>query len=413
MAEFILNNQIAFYYSLIGLAFMGLTFQPALRKHLFYNIPVLYIIMGIIAARIGLPVIDPLNSHAELKIIEHVSELIVIISLAGAGLAIDLKMGWRSWQPTWRLLLFAMPLTIIAVTGISFYGLGLGLASAVLIGAALAPTDPVLARSVSVGAPNSDQPGTKIALTSEAGLNDGLAFPFIWLAIGLAISVQDFDLVNWFTVDFLYRIVAGTLTGLIVGWTVSKILFSRVGDARNGRTNVALFVLAATFLAYGIAEFVHGYGFLSVFIAARSGRAHTKDTKAEPYENKAHETADQLEAILLAVILLWFGTFIGQTLWHVWTWEHLIAALIIIFLVRPILGWLSFAGTDIDQQDRFKMAFFGIRGMGSIFYIAFALTHAEFENPAQIWSIVSLAIIISALIHGSLAQKWMKDTKST
>jgi len=85
MTDFILNNQIAFYYSLIGLAFLGLTFQPALKEKFYFNIPVIYILVGVLAARIGLPVIDPLNSKAELKIIEHASELIVIVSLAGAG----------------------------------------------------------------------------------------------------------------------------------------------------------------------------------------------------------------------------------------------------------------------------------------------------------------------------------------
>ena len=413
MTDFILNNQIAFYYSLIGLAFLGLTFQPALKEKFYFNIPVIYILVGVLAARIGLPVIDPLNSKAELKIIEHASELIVIVSLAGAGLSIDLKMGAKSWAPTWRLLCIAMPLTILAVTVLGIYGLDLGLASAILIGGAIAPTDPVLARSVSVGAPNSDQPGAHTALTSEAGLNDGLAFPFIWLAIGLAAASADFSIMNWALFDLLYRVIVGILTGIAVGWGITKILFSGIGDAENGRSNVALFVLAATFLAYGLAEFLNGYGFLSVFVAARAGRATTKDTKAEPYENQAHESADQLESILLAVILLWFGTFVGGTLWSLWTWPHLFIAAAIVFILRPVIGFAALLGSKIDRIDRLKIAFFGIRGMGSIFYIAFALTHAEFENPDQIWSIISLAILISAAVHGSLARKWMRSADYT
>ena len=413
MTDFILNNQIAFYYSLIGMAFLGLTFQPALRKSLFYNIPVLYISVGVLAAGLGLPVIDPLNSQTELKIVEHASELIVIVSLTGAGLAIDLKMGPKRWGPTWRLLLIAMPLTIISITLLGIYGLGIGLASAVLIGSAIAPTDPVLARSVSVGAPNSDQAGSHTALTSEAGLNDGLAFPFIWLAIGLAAFGPDFNLAQWFAFDFIYRVVVGILTGMIIGWAIAKILFSRIGDAENGRSNVALFVLAATFLAYGLAEFLNGYGFLSVFIAARAGRATTKDTDAEPYENEAHESADQLESILLAVILLWFGTFIGGTLWKLWEWPHFAAAMAFILIVRPLIGRISLIGSPMTPVDKLKISFFGIRGMGSIFYIAFALTHADFENTALIWSVVSLTILLSAIIHGSLAQKWMTSASES
>jgi NhaP-type Na+/H+ or K+/H+ antiporter len=115
MSEFILNNQIAFYYSLIGAAFLVLTFEPALRSKFFFNIPILYIAVGVLSALIGLPIINPLNSDLELSIVVHMSEMIVIISLAGAGLSIDLKAGWERWQTTWRLLAITMPLTILSV----------------------------------------------------------------------------------------------------------------------------------------------------------------------------------------------------------------------------------------------------------------------------------------------------------
>lgn len=409
MTDFILNNQIAFYYSLIGLAFLGLTFEPALRRKIFYNIPVLYIMVGVAAALIGLPVINPLQSELELKIVEHVSELIVIVSLTGAGLSIDLKAGWSRWQPTWRLLLFAMPATIFAITLFGTEVAGLTFASAILLGAAIAPTDPVLARSVSVGSPNSEQRGTETTLTSEAGLNDGLAFPFVWLAIGLASMGTDFSMTEWAIWELFYKVLAGAGMGALIGCVIAKVLFSDLGDAKNGRANVVLFVLAGTFLAYGLAEFIHGYGFLSVFIAARAGRARTRDTKAEPYENAAHKSADQLESILLAVILLWFGTFIGSTLWQFWTWEDFIFALLIIGLFRPILAWLSLLGHSMHIIDKFKISFFGIKGMGTIFYVAFALSHASFTDPSRIWSIVSLTILISAVIHGSIARTWMES----
>ena len=410
MTDFILQNQLAFYYSLIGAAFMGLTFQPALGKKLFYNVPIIYISVGALGALIGLPVINPLSSEAELKIIEHASELIVIISLVGAGLSIDLKAGWRTWQPTWRLLIFAMPLTILSIVFLGNYVLGLGIAAAVLLGASIAPTDPVLARSVSVGAPNSDQKGAQTALTSEAGLNDGLAFPFIWLAIALsAANIDSFSFLDWLSYKFLFKVGMGVAIGLITGWAITKLLFSRIGDAANDRSNPLLVVLAATFLSYGIAEFAHGYGFLSVFIAARAGRALTKGSKAEPYENKAHHAADQIESVLLALILLWFGTFIGGTLWTYWTWMDLSIALAIILLIRPLAAWLSLFGLGIERPERVKIAFFGIRGMGSIYYMAFALSHAEFDDPARLWSILSLTILVSAIIHGSLSDRWMED----
>ena len=155
---------------------------------------------------------------------------------------------------------------------------------------------------------------------------------------------------------------------------------------------------------------VHGYGFLSVFIAARAARAFTKDTKAEPYENKTHKSADQLEAILLAIILLWFGTFIGGSLWHVWIWQDVAIAVAIVFVIRPLTGWLALIGHEMSKADRAKIAFFGIRGMGSIFYVAFGLNQVDFADPERIWCIVSFTILVSALVHGSLSNRWMADT---
>ncbi|WP_416878173.1 cation:proton antiporter [Litorimonas sp.] len=409
MTDFIMQNQIAFYYSLIGAAFMGLTFQPAFRDKMLFNIPIIYIVVGIVGALIGLPVINPMGTEIEAKIVEHASELIVIISLAGAGLSIDLKARWRTWQPTWRLLAIAMPLTILCVVWLGINLAGLSVAGAVLLAGALAPTDPVLARSVSVGSPHSEQDGTRTALTSEAGLNDGLAFPFIWLAVGLALATGDFSWGNWILEDVIYRITTGIIAGLAVGWCLTKILFSSIGDATNNRSNAALVLLAATFLSYGLAELVHGYGFLSVFISARAARALTKDTKAEPYENKTHKSADQLESILLAVILLWFGTFIGGSLWHVWTWQDFAIALAVVFIIRPLAGWISLLGHNMDKTDRAKIAFFGIRGMGSIFYAAFGLNQVDFANPERIWCVISFTILISALVHGSLSNRWMTD----
>ena len=105
----------------------------------------------------------------------------------GAGLKIDRRVGWRSWGLTWRLLAIAMPLTILLLSLLSHWLLGLGAAAAILLAASLAPTDPVLASDVQVGPPKSgEEDETRFALTSEAGLNDGLAFPFVMCALALA-----------------------------------------------------------------------------------------------------------------------------------------------------------------------------------------------------------------------------------
>lgn len=418
-----LSNSVALFYILVGVAFLGLTIKPAFSQRFFYNVPAFYILIGALSIGLGLPQISPFGTEIEAKVLEHITELIVIIALAGAGLAIDKKMGWRSWLPTWRLILIAMPLTICAIAALGYYAGGLTLAAAVLLGASLAPTDPVLARAVQVGPPGSNEHGIRGALTAEAGLNDGLAFPFVWLAVGLSLIpqlgegtpgdvAQGFAWMDWFGKDVLYRIIVGILTGFASGWAVTKLLFSPVGDAKNGRTNVVLFLLAATCLSYGTAELLHGYGFLSVFIAARAGRVVSASTAAEPYEKEAHRSADQLESVLMALLLLWFGSFIAQDLWHIWRLSDVLIASLIVFIIRPALGAFSLIGLKESKADKFKISIFGVRGMGTIFYVIFAQTHGAFDSLEPVWRIASLTILLSVIIHGCLANLWMGEPRS-
>lgn len=416
MDAIILENKTAFYYSLIGMALLVMSIRPALSHRRFLNIPVLYLSVGAIMAGIGLPLITPSGGQLSVLIIERVSEIIVIISLAGAGLAIDVGTNWRRWIPSWCLIGIAMPLTIAAIFLLGWQVAGLGVASAVLLGAALAPTDPVLARAVQVGGPGKKQDGARVALTSEAGLNDGLAFPFVWLAIGLAgaASLSDFEWTQWILYDGVYRTLIGIAVGIGCGWLITKVLFGPLGDATNERGNPVIVLLSATFIAYGFAEALHGYGFLSVFISARASLVFAQNTAAEPYEKMAHNSADQIEAVLMAILLLWFGAYIGSELWHQWTLTDLAIALAILFIVRPVIAFLAMTRTCGDWRDRMKVSFFGIRGMGSIFYIAYAQSHAEFDGIEEVWRIAGLTILLSIIIHGTIADHFMElgDEKS-
>ena len=410
MDQIILENIGAFYYSLVGLSLLVMSLRPAFKNKRFINIPILYISVGALMAGIGLPLLTPSGGELSVLIIERASELIVIISLAGAGLAIDVGTNWRRWIPSWCLIGFAMPLTVLAIFFLGWQVAGLGIAASVLLGAALAPTDPVLARAVQVGGPGKKQDGARVALTSEAGLNDGLAFPFVWLAIGLAgvAAVGEFDWTKWVLYDAIYRTAAGILIGVVCGWFITKVLFGPLGDATNERGNPLIVLLSATFVAYGFAEFVNGYGFLSVFVAARAGLVFAQNTSAEPYEHMAHNIADQFEAVLMAILLLWFGAYIASELWAQWTWTDLAFALAIIFIIRPVTAYASMIGTCGNWRDRLKVSFFGIRGMGSIFYIAYAQSHAEIDGIEAVWKIAGLTILLSIIIHGTLADHFME-----
>lgn len=398
------------FYSAIGLALLGLTFEPALARHRLVNMPLFFIIAGVILAVLGLPTIDPRRAEIESRVIEHISELIVIISLAGAGLAIDTRMTWKNWEAAFRLLAIAMPLTIAAVALAGVLWLGMSLAAAMLLAAALAPTDPVLARSVQVGPPGADETPMSLALTAEAGLNDGLAFPFVYLAISIATygMAADGGIPDWFWgwlgFDLAYRVTVGWFGGLAVGWAINWVLQSRLADPKQGGRNAVVVVLAGTLLSYGLVEAIDGYGFLAVFASARAFRAMRRGAEDAFYERLVHHGADQLESILLALLLLWLGLFFGSGGLSGLDWDEYFFAIALVFVVRPAVGLISLIGLDSARIDTAKVSFFGVRGMGSVFYIAYAQNSAEFPGIDGVWRVAGIVILISIIAHGFTAK---------
>lgn len=193
----------------------------------------------------------------------------MIIALMGAGLKLDRPLGWRSWRITWRLLAVTMPLLILLITLLGCGLLGLPLASAVLLGALLAPTDPVLASDIQVGPPGSEnEDEVRFSLTSEAGLNDGLAFPFINLAVAMTLADSPGWTWKWLGVDVVWKIGAGIFIGWAIGYGLGLLTFRLPSRAKLSRTGDGFVVLGMTAIAYGVTEMAHGYGFLAVFVAA-------------------------------------------------------------------------------------------------------------------------------------------------
>ncbi len=407
MFEFIAARAVV--YTIVGLALFGLTLQPALDRFRWFNLPFFYVLFGVAFGALGYGYVSPLAGDWRVSVIEHTTELIVIISLAGAGLAIDTPATWRAWNPTWRLLLVTMPLTIGAVALFGVWGLGLGVPAALLLAAAMAPTDPVLARAVQVSPPGQDESHMGVALTAEAGLNDGLAFPFVWFAIHAAtlgvstMTTGEAWLWSWIGFDLIYRIAAGIAVGYGVGWGISRVIFSPIGDGSRGAWNAVVVILSATLLSYGITEALQGYGFLAVFVASRAGRSSTRGTENEGYEKFAHHGAEQLEAILLAILLLWLGTFIGSGSLAGVTEMEVAFALALVFVIRPAAGLVALIGHDCTTAHRWSVAFFGIRGMGSVFYIAYAQNHADFSDIDAVWRTAALTILVSIIAHGYAA----------
>jgi sodium/hydrogen antiporter len=343
-------------------------------------------------------VFDPVKAP---KTWEVVSELCVIIGLFGVGIRIDRLRSWKMWQPTTRLLIIAMPLTI-AVVAIAGILAGLGIAVALLLGAVMAPTDPVLASDVQVGPPlEGGEHPVRFSLTTEAGLNDGLAFPFLYLAMALAASTNwSAGLFGqWLALDVLYRIAVGVGSGFALGWLVAKMLFAWPRENALSEIESGLVALAGVLIVYGGTELLEGYGFIAVFVAGLTLR---RSETEHDYHAKLHTFVEALERALTAILLFALGAAIPLLLPHV-TWQVVAIAAALIFVIRPAVAWASLTGTSLQGRQRAVVAFYGIRGIGSIYYLSFVATHIALPDAPMLWAIVATSIVFSTVVHGFTA----------
>lgn len=388
-----------------GLVVLLTAWLPMVLKELPLSLPIACLAIG--AAVFALPGVPgvpdtPPSPADHLEVAERATEMVVIVALMGAGLKLDRALGWKSAALTWRLLAFAMPLTILALAALAHATLGVDLAAALLLAAALAPTDPVLASDVQVGPPHEgEEDEVRYALTSEAGLNDGLAFPFVNLALALAVAADTGNpwLGEWLLIDVAWKLASGLVLGVLIGRGLGWLTFRLPERARLSSTGDGFVALGITAVAYGLTEAIHGYGFIAVFVAAVAFRAVERRHR---YHATLHAFVDQLERLLMMGLLVLLGGavaaggLLGALDWRVWLF-----ALAAIFVVRPVLAWISLLGCPRPAHERAVIAFFGVRGLGSIYYLAYGLGHAGFavEGPA-LWSAAALVIVLSIVIHG-------------
>jgi NhaP-type Na+/H+ or K+/H+ antiporter len=335
---------------------------------------------------------------------ELLAELCVIVGLFGTGLRIDRLAGRKQWLPTLRLLLIAMPATILMLALAGWAVAGMTLAGGLLLGAVLAPTDPVLAGDVQVGPPHEGgEHPVRYTLTTEAGLNDGLAFPFVHLAIllvGAGAGGFGFDTAGeWIVRDLFYRVIAGGLAGAAVGWFLGKVLFEWPAENALSKTGSGVVALAGVLLAYGVTEMVEGYGFIAAFIAGYTLR---RSETEHHFHRRLHDFSESIEHALTAMILVGLGAAMPM-LWPHLDWSHVSIALLLVFLIRPLAAWTSLRGTPLPGRDRLVVSFYGVRGVGSVYYLAYAGHHVELVNEHQLWATIAFTVLLSTLVHGLTA----------
>ena len=391
-------------YALAGLAALGGALLPRVIGHLPASPPMLFLGLGLLvfSLPLGLRPVDPLE-HGELT--EYLTEVGVIVALMGAGLKLDRPLGWGTWRPTVRLLAVTMPLTILLTALIGWWAVGLAPATAVLLGAVLAPTDPVLASDVQVGPPGGDpdeEDDLRFALTSEAGLNDALAFPFTNLALALALSGTGTQrwLLEWFAIDVVYKLAVGLAAGILVGKLLAVIVFRTPEHLRLISRGEGFVALAGTFLAYGFTEMVGGYGFLAVFVAAVTLR---RSEREHEFHQTLHDFAEQTEQLLMIVLVVLLGGALASGILDPLTWPAAAASLAVLFVVRPLTAWVGLIRTSTPLSERAAISFFGIRGIGSLYYLAYAINAARFSQADLLWALVAFAVVVSIVVHGTTA----------
>lgn len=387
----------------IGLLLLAVTLGSGWIKRLPLSYALIYLVVGVLLGSYGFGLVD---IRPDTQFLERLSEFIVIVSVFGCGLKINRPLKLWAWQSTIRLIGILMPLSILALTVVGHYALGMGWGAAVLLGAILAPTDPVLASEVQL-AHVKDKDELRFALTSEGGLNDSLAFPFVYFGI---YWFKDSNLDNWFkswvAVDVLWAIAAGIAMGIVVAKGVTW-LDRRLQERREADELMEDFVaLSLILLTYSLTELVNGYGFLSVFVA---GWIVQRSYYAEQDKRiSLLEFTDQIEKLLEVTAIVILGTILLFEPIVKYAGQSLLVAGALFLLIRPLGVWLSTLGTDLPKKTRSLMGWFGIRGLGSIYYLTYALGKGvSGESGEQLSWIVYTVVVLSIIFHGISAAPLM------
>jgi NhaP-type Na+/H+ or K+/H+ antiporter len=410
---------------LIGVLLITMALSGTLLKRLPISASMLYLAVGygFGPAGWGLMAFHPLEDAA---LLERMAEATVLISLFATGLKLGLPLTHRDWRLPVRLAFLSMLLTVALIALTAMLGLGFSIGAAVLLGAILAPTDPVLASEVQVE-DAWDRDRLRFSLTGEGSLNDGAAFPFVMLGLGL-LGLHDLGTAGWrwFAVDLCWAIAGGLLIGGVLGALIGKLvvhLRTRHQEAIGLDEFLALGLIALT---YGIAQLSHTYGFLAVFAAglalqrvkeqpsanrpSTAGRLGFRDRHAheEFATDSEHASAymtqevqgfnEQLERIAELSIVLAIGTMlplIQVPVGAAWFLPLLFLGL------RPMSVAVGLVGSTTTRRQRLLMAWFGIRGIGSLYYLMYAITHGLPRALAESFTAITLATVaVSILVHG-------------
>jgi sodium/hydrogen antiporter len=402
----------AFWFVLVGVLLVVIALLGRFLDRLPVSPAMIYLVVGFV---LGPAVFNLLELHPlrELTMLEAITEAALLIALFTVGIKMRVPIGdWR-WSVPLRLATLSMGITIFGVAVAAMLVMGVEWPLALVIGAILAPTDPVLASDVQLRSAQ-DRDALRFGLTGEGGLNDGTAFPFVFLGLG-AMGLHDLGLfgLRWVAVDLVWGIAGGLAIGFLVGTGLARA----VRLLRSWRHDAVVFdeflLLGVIALSYGLALAAHALGFLAVFAAGlalrRADDIHSEAGRAgvkSPLTPSMLNVNEQLERIVEVAIVLLVGAMISTGYWSM---PGLLLAGILFFVIRPLSVWLGVPQVGVGGAPRRMLAWFGVRGIGSVYY---AVYYAEFELrdtvATQVLSAVFTVVAASIILHGISATPLME-----
>lgn len=420
--------EFALWSVIVGLLLVLMALASTVLKRLPLSTAMLYLPVGLVVSPIGLDLVSPHpRIHAEL--LERMAEVVVLLSLFTAGLKLSPGVRDRRWMLPVRLALNSMVLTVLLVAAVAWFFLDLPLGASILLGAVLAPTDPVLASEVQLHEPG-DSDKLRFALTGEGGLNDGTAFPFVMLGLGLLglHELGEFGW-RWVAVDVVWATGAGLGIGWLLGTAVGLLVLHLRRRHQEAIGLDDFLALGLIGLSYGAALLLHAYGFLAVFAAGvalrrleqkhsagEASEASVCEALAHPDRSVAdtvaghpeHAPAFMAQAVLgfnqqaerigeVAIVittgaLLWAVEWDGAGWWFV---------PLLLLVIRPLAVGAGIAHASVTRRQRWLIGWFGIRGVGSLYYLMYAVNHGLDPQLADRLVALTLAVVVTSIVvHG-------------
>ena len=396
------------WFLLIGALLLLRGLSATVLKRSPVTAAIIYLAVGLLVGPSALNLFH-FNPLKESALLQALTEVAVLISLFSAGVKMPAPFTLARWRAPILLATVSMTVTVALVAAFAFYVLGLPLGAGVLLGAIVAPTDPVLATDVQIRHPG-DRDQLRFTLTCEAGMNDGSAFPFVMLGLGLmGLHELGDSALDWIVLDVLWATVGAIAIGVAAGVALARVGWTLRRAPHQHELMDDFLGLGLIGLVYGLCVMLDVWGFLAVFFAAvalrqtelklaRAAKPRADGEALPTVSEGALVFKEHLERISEVVLILLIG---GTLFLNSWTWSAVGLALFLFLVARPASVMVGLLGTGMPWRLRGLAAWFGVRGVGSLYYMMYAIQHGLPEALAlQLIQLTLIVVTLSILLHG-------------